>query len=96
MDVSVLRVSVVFQLFDFQLRIFLEVHNKNVLLPQSRANIQPDMSGCWRFSKRTIKQAQIHTGFHHFTKFVYVCVAFNNTTEADLIASVTQSSMTLF
>ena len=46
MDVSVLRVSVVFQLFDFQLRIFLEVQNKNVLLPQSRANIQPDMSGC--------------------------------------------------
>ena len=68
MDISVLRVSVVFQLFDFQLRIFLEVYNKNVLLPQSRANIQPDMSGCWRFSKRTIKQAQIHTGFHRFTE----------------------------
>ena len=61
------RVSVVFQLFDFQLSMLLEVHNNNVLLPQSRANIQPDMSGCWRFGKRTIKQAQIHTGFHCFT-----------------------------
>ena len=45
----VLRVSVVFQFFDFQLTMFLEVHNKKVLLelPQSRANFQPDMASCW-------------------------------------------------
>ena len=42
---------------------------KEVLLSQMGANrFNLTMASCWRFSKRTIGQARIHTGFHPFTE----------------------------
>ena len=59
--------TVVFQLFDFHLGKFKMFIIKEVLLSQMGANrFNLTMATCWRFSKRTIGQARIHTGFHPF------------------------------
>ena len=63
--------TVVFKLLDFQLRMFKKFIIKTfVHLPQSCANVQTlTLARCLRFSKRTLGQAQIHTGFRRFTEF---------------------------
>ena len=63
--------TVVFKLLDFQLRMFKKFIIKTfVHLPQSCANVQTlTLARCWRFSKRTLGQAQIRTGFQRFREF---------------------------
>ena len=68
----VLRVSVVFQLFDFQLSMFLEVQSKKVILelPQSRANIQLVwlVVGLIQQEDNWTGTDPHRTGFHRFTE----------------------------
>ena len=59
------RVRIPFQLYCCR----LSLKQQKVLLSQSDApTFNLTKASCWRFTKRTIAQARIHTGFHPFTE----------------------------
>ena len=53
----------------------LSLKQQKVLLSQSDApTFNLTKASCWRFTKRTLAQARIHTGFHPFTEIGRFCI----------------------